>query len=1481
MEPCPFQGPGKQNPVFIGGYDNPRPTNDPSDPNYWIGSGESILFDAAAANSGAGGNVVVNDLIRISKQAVLQSSEECDCIATVTLDIEAKPVPFQYYPPTPLDVVFVLDVTSSMMKDASKKFVQAKRALINTINQLWATNRNTTVTIIPYGRDAFVPVPSPGTGFAYDYVGTLFQWKRSSAPPASFPSSTYYIGQILGYRNQSNVSTTVLTDFVAQTTPLAASTEQSLYNFYSYYKITYSDIYDPAGNPLADTILPDYITNVYNANPSAYTSNQIVNVAANTPLTPIGLQYSMDDDGYANNTMLQNLVWAIPYSEDTDTEAGLRAAYNLFKTPGFAQSDDIFRRVVILITDGQANRSINPDFPTTYVQPGDTDATFYPDVPGEPWKYFTYLQQTQAQPAQLVREISSRSATFDEIILASTRAQSISDQLKDPSDGNTQLYALGIDIDAQSPGPYTREDVINLMKSWVSAPSYFREADTTDPSAINTLLTVLVNDVLHLYVGCQLILQDVINNALFSYVPGSIQIRGLRDGLKLRSPNQPIITDPANPDFTIYPKAPLLPDVDDSTVVNGTIIIDFGTMPLGMLSAGSLTTVTLTYQVESNPFANGDHLHTNTDNETFVSFIEPNHLQAALPVIDYSTPARELFFQTPIVACTCTPVPGLTLLKVADRTSAAPGATVNYSIQLTNTGTQTLTNITVSDAILGISYVIPVLNPLQTSVNTFPFTIPPATPAGPFTNTAIATNPAFHNPLTSTATILIELTPSLLFTKVVNKRVAAPGETVIFTLAATNNGSVDLINVRVTDVLLGISTTIARINVGTTITADFPYVIPADAPIDSVILNTATTVADNLPPITVGASVIVAAVPRLQIEKIPDQTQVPPGTIVNFTILVTNNGSTPLTNVAINDPIIGLSTVLPILQAGETKTILFPSLIPLETTAKVYTNTITAISDPPPGSSTVPTAEDNAEVRVITNPAFGVRKIPDRTTVSPGGTIEYEITVANFGNIPLSPTRIVDPLLGVDRLIPALAVGEIRSIQVQYQVPENALIGSIINNILTATSPEAGEAQVQAVVTVVGLGLAIAKSTDLRVAIPGDTVLYTLQVTNLLNVPQTNVVLADPFLGLNEVIPVLAAGDTITRVIPFVVPASADGTVIHNVATCSSDQSTPQQAEAFLPVQSELTFAVLQVTKTADRNFVSPGSTVVYSVTVLNTGPSAATDIAVSDSLTGIAQTIPSLAPGESRVVTFTYTVPAETKQGTTIHNVATVTSPQSDPRTAEENIFVALPQFFLQLTNVVDQPVVPPGTLVHFTITVTNIGPFILHNVRVIDNLTGLSVTIPELAPGESRVFVRPYRVPSNAVAGQSFTDTATAFSDETPFEQAPATTVVVTIPEFTISKTVDRPVVTGGDTVIFTVRVQNIGNVDLADFIIEDPLLDIRLRTEQLPVGSIITIRAPFVTPEVEDDTIVLNVASGRSELAALKKAEASVLVLPQEEE
>lgn len=239
---------------------------------------KQVIF--AGLKEEAGGFVTYNGLVRISKGATLEHSEECDCTATVTLDIDAKSAVFQYFPNHALDVVFVLDVTSSMMTNASTEFVQAKRAIISTINQMWAVNKDTTVTIVPYGREAFIPNQAPQTGFAYDYPGTLFTWRRSS----SFPG--YYIGQMLGYRNQAFVSTTVLHAFEAQSVPLGASIHLSLYNDYNYYKIRYGDIYDASGNPLPDTVLNDYIANVYTPGNPVYANNQIL------PSSPLGILFS-------------------------------------------------------------------------------------------------------------------------------------------------------------------------------------------------------------------------------------------------------------------------------------------------------------------------------------------------------------------------------------------------------------------------------------------------------------------------------------------------------------------------------------------------------------------------------------------------------------------------------------------------------------------------------------------------------------------------------------------------------------------------------------------------------------------------------------------------------------------------------------------------------------------------------------------------------------------------------------------------------------------------------------------------------------------------------------------------------------------------------------------------------------------------------------------------------------------------------------
>lgn len=631
--PCPYQGPGKQNPETIGGYDMIRQTNDDLDPDYWITSGLSAVYDAGY-EEGRGGILHFHDRLSISKGAL------GDCTSKVTLDVAAEPFVYSYYPPHSLDVIFVLDVTASMMSGGSRKMALAKRALIQTIQLLWRQNQETRITIVPFARDAYIPLA--GGGFSYDYLGTLFTWRRSTV-------GGNMIGQILGYRNGSYVSASEIPAYMSQSAPIAASAERSLYNYYNYYKIQYSDIYHADGSARTDTILENYLQQVYSTDPAAYTGNFITSVASGTPLTPSQLPYSMNDTGYEANTILDNMIWAIPYGEDTNTEAGLNEAYRLLKTPGFTQSDDILRRAVILITDGQANRSVNPEYADVYAGPSNTDSDFLPEMPGGLWKYYLYLRQTLPR---LIQELASRSATSEELILALKRAYESAAKIKDPSDGNASLFVLGIEIDAQTPGPYTREDVLNIMRTIASTGSYLREAaESGSERPIIEELERLVRDLLVLAGSLRLSLKDTINTALFEYVPGSLKISGEQDGILLKTADDPDITDPSAPGYTVYKKPPLLPIVDDGNIQDGVITVDLGNVPFFPLSPDSKTRLQLSYEITAKGAASGSHLHTNNDRETFVTFLEPSHLTADTAVLTYDNPARTLHFPTPVVSC--------------------------------------------------------------------------------------------------------------------------------------------------------------------------------------------------------------------------------------------------------------------------------------------------------------------------------------------------------------------------------------------------------------------------------------------------------------------------------------------------------------------------------------------------------------------------------------------------------------------------------------------------------------------------------------------------------------------------------------------------------------------------------------------------------------------------------------------------------------
>ncbi len=91
---------------------------------------------------------------------------------------------------------------------------------------------------------------------------------------------------------------------------------------------------------------------------------------------------------------------------------------------------------------------------------------------------------------------------------------------------------------------------------------------------------------------------------------------------------------------------------------------------------------------------------------------------------------------------------------------------------------------------------------------------------------------------------------------------------------------------------------------------------------------------------------------------------------------------------------------------------------------------------------------------------------------------------------------------------------------------------------------------------------------------------------------------------------------------------------------CTSDSCDPATGCVHTWICGE---PEIEVTKTADREtFNSVGDVITYTITVTNTGNVVLENVRVSDPLTGLDETIPSLAVGDSQTFTTTYAVTEE-----------------------------------------------------------------------------------------------------------------------------------------------------------------------------------------------------------------------------------------------
>ncbi|MBB6690382.1 DUF11 domain-containing protein [Cohnella xylanilytica] len=717
-------------------------------------------------------------------------------------------------------------------------------------------------------------------------------------------------------------------------------------------------------------------------------------------------------------------------------------------------------------------------------------------------------------------------------------------------------------------------------------------------------------------------------------------------------------------------------------------------------------------------------------------------------------------------------------------------------------------------------------------------------------------------------------TPVLVAVKLANPPAAAPGDTVIFTIVLENHGNGDLFNVRIVDPLIGLDQFIGDIPAGMGLVIDWPFVIPPDAQAGLTISNIVTITADNLSePEEVGTAVEVLPVPRLEIFKSADRSVVPAGETVHFTIEVVNTGNADLANVRVTDDLTGFEALIPILFVGQREVFSVPFFVPLETPPQTYVNTAAAVSD-----QTEPVFSIT-EVTVLADPRLGIDKIPETASVAPGQTIQYVVRLENIGNVPLTGIRIVDPTLGIDRLEPDLQVGEVRELVFAFVVPRDTPVGSDLVNILSVLTAETGPQEVESLVTVTGLGLTLSKESDRAAAAPGETVFYTLTVTNLLNAPQTNIALNDPVLGLSETIPALLPGETITRTLAFTVPAGAEaGSVILNTFTVSSDQ-TPTLETIAEVVVLEPPGPSLAIEKTPDRNAAAPGDTVAYTLTVTNLLGVPQTNVALIDALLGLSETVASLPANGTITRTLTFAVPADAEIGSVILNTFTVSSDQTPTLEAIAEVAVeAPPGPSLLIQKLPDRNAAAPGDTVVYTLTVTNLLPIPLTNVVLTDALLGLNETLPVLPPNAAVTRTLTFVVPADAAIGSAIVNTFTAVSDQTPEHEAVAEVIVAVPPgpSLLVHKLPDRNTAAPGDTVTYTLTVTNLLGVPQTNVVLTDTLLGLSETIASLPANATITRTVTFVVPaDAAVGSVIRNTFIASSDLSPPAETIAEVTV------
>ncbi|WP_081610482.1 DUF7507 domain-containing protein, partial [Mariniradius saccharolyticus] len=470
-----------------------------------------------------------------------------------------------------------------------------------------------------------------------------------------------------------------------------------------------------------------------------------------------------------------------------------------------------------------------------------------------------------------------------------------------------------------------------------------------------------------------------------------------------------------------------------------------------------------------------------------------------------------------------------------------------------------------------------------------------------------------------------------------------------------------------------------------------------------------------------------------------------------------------------------------------------------------------------------------------------------------GDVLNYTVTVTNTGNVTLSNVVVVDPLTGLNQTIPSLAPTASQSFNTSYTIVQSDLDSGSVANTASASSGSVSVSDQITVNAVQSPALGIQKTVaEGSYSVVGDVLNYTVTVTNTGNITLSNVVVVDPLTGLNQTIASLAPTASQSFNTSYtIVQSDLDNGSVANTASASSGSVSVSDQVVVNAVQSP----ALGIQKTvAEGSYSAVGDVLNYTVTVTNTGNTTLSNVVVVDPLTGLNQTIASLAPTASQSFNTTYSIVQSDLDNGSVANTASASSGSvsvSDQVTVNA---VQSPALGIQKTAA-EGSFDAVGDVLNYTIVVTNTGNVTLSNVVVVDPLTGLNQTIASLAPTASQNFNTSYVVTQADLDKGEILNIATA-STLTIAVKDEVLTIANSMPAIEVTKTADLTSFSQiGQIITYTIIVKNAGNVTLGNVIVSDPLTGFEDIIEILAPGQSVTFQTKYqvTAADLEKGSIV----------------------------